>query len=90
MKKITTEQMIENVTNSLVADITALSTQKDAAISVFCKTANDSSSINESLASKLNNLEEFSAFIEQQKVATTQMINDNQVVRSRIIDIIGE
>jgi hypothetical protein len=89
-KKVTTEDAIKMATSHLANDITGLSSRKDSALSTFRRTATELSSINDALKTKLCNLDELSSFIQEQQNAANQMIHDNDAVRSRILEIIGE
>ena len=89
-KKVTTEQAIQMATSHLANDITSLSSKKDSALSTFRRTATELNSINDALKTKLCNLDELSSFIQEQQNAANQMIHDNDAVRSRILEIIGE
>ena len=89
-KVITTEEAIANATTHLAEDITALSARKDNALSTFRRTANELAAINDGLRIKQGNLQELAAFIQEQENATSKMMADNDAVRSRILEIIGE
>lgn len=86
----TTEKVIEMATSTLAGDINGLSAQRECALSAFRQTATDLDNINSGLRQKLGNLEALTAFINEQSELANQMIGDNDKVRTRILDIIGE
>ncbi len=87
---VSTDVAIQKATTSLAGDIKDLSAQRDDALSTFRATAVRLSTINEGLAVKKGNLNELAAFIQEQSMAADKMISDNEAVRSRILEIIGE
>ena len=89
-RKVTTEEAIAVATTHLADDITALSARKDNALSTFRRTANELAAINDGLRIKQGNLQELAAFIQEQENAASKMMADNDAVRSRILEIIGE
>lgn len=89
-KTLTTDQAIALATQSLANDIVGLSEQKEDAISVFRATANQLAAINSTLQIKVGNLNDIAKFIDEQSALANQMIGDNDKVRSKILDIIGE
>ena len=89
-KKETTEHVINTATARLSGDIAGLANRRESALSSFRRTANELQSINEGLKVKQGHLRELAAFIEAQEGATEKMMSDNEAVRSRILEIIGE
>ncbi len=90
MRKQTTESIIKLATTKLSSDINGLSMQKDNALSAFRKTAVELDTINDGLRTKLGNLSELESFIQSQRTSADKMIADNEAIRQRILDIIGE
>lgn len=68
----------------------SLDARKNKAISVFRQTANELAAINEGLSKSLGTLGQLQAFIASQTESANKMIADNEAVRGRILDIIGE
>ena len=85
-----TPQAIKFATSRLAGDITSLSAQKEDALSTFRRTAVQLENINNDLRIKMNDLSDLTMFIEEQKCMAAKMMEDNEKVRNRIIDIIGE
>ena len=86
----TTSQIISAATTKLSGDITSLSARRTHALSVFRKTAEDLGTINADLTEKVNQMDALANFIAEEKSSATQMISDNEAVRTRILEIIGE
>ncbi len=86
----TTEQIVQNATTKISSDISTLSARKNNALNVFRQTANELAAVNEGLSKSLDNLSGLQAFINEQSAATTKMMEDNDSVRARILEIIGE
>lgn len=86
----TTEQIVQNATAKISSDISTLSARKNNALNVFRQTANELAAVNEGLSKSLDNLSGLQAFINEQSAATTKMMKDNDNVRARILEIIGE
>ena len=84
-----TEQILETATSTLTGDINGLFAKRESALSAFRKTAVDLDNVNCGLRAKIDNLKTLTAFIEEQSGAVTQMIDDNDKVRTRILEIIG-
>jgi hypothetical protein len=82
--------MVSAATSSLQYDIGDLMARKEAALSGFRQTAVDLDNVNCGLRDKVSKLDELDVFIASQRSAATQMIQDNDAVRQRILDIIGE
>ena len=86
----TTEQILSKATAKIATDITSLGTRRSNAISAFRQTADELASINQGLNQALGSLETLQNFITEQTGITNQMISDNDNVRAKILDIIGE
>ena len=86
----TTNEMISKATEGLDRDIERLSAQRYMALNAFRQTAYDLAEVNENLHEKVVKLNEIEEFINSQRSAANQMISDNEAVRQRILEIIGE
>ena len=71
-------------------DINHLSTRKECAISVFRSTANQLASINSEMEEKMSELDTLADFIQHQKDIASKVVSDNENVRAKILEIIGE
>lgn len=89
-RKLTMEKSIKMASDKIAGDISMLSAQKEQAVSSFRRTANDLAAINNSLNEKKSALSELGEFINAQVEQTSQMIEDNESVRAKILNIIGE
>jgi hypothetical protein len=89
-RKFTTEKSIKMVSDKISDDISYMMNRKEMAVSSFRRTANDLAVINNTLGEKKAALSELRSFIESQEAQATQMIADNESVRAKILDIIGE
>ena len=90
MTKKTTEQVLSMATTKLAGDITTLSAQRDSAISIFRETAHNLETINTGLRASMANLDTLAAFIQEQRGNAEKMVSDNEKVKAKIFDIIGE
>lgn len=86
----TTEEAINAATDRLASDITTLADKRDVALSAFRQAATDLDNINSGLRDKINKLNDLAAFIDSQRSTASQIVEDNDKVRKRILDIIGE
>ena len=86
----TTEEAINAATNRLASDITTLADKRDVALSAFRQAATDLDNINSGLRDKINKFNDLTVFIDSQRSTASQIIEDNDKVRKRILDIIGE
>lgn len=89
-KNANMQSVIQTATTKITGDISALSEKRENALSTFRATANELGTINDSLRERQNNLLELANFIQTQTDATGKMIADNEAVRSRILEIIGD
>ena len=71
-------------------DINHISTRKEYAISVFRSTVNQLVSINSEMEEKMSELDTLSDFIQHQKDIASKVVSDNENVRAKILEIIGE
>lgn len=86
----TTQEMIDAATDRLYSDITKLEVMKNDALSSFRAVANNLGGINENLKDKVDKLESLISFAKEKKGVAEKIINDNDAVRKKILDIIGE
>lgn len=89
-KRMTTEQILNAATTKLAGDITALSMRRDSAVGVFRKTLNELDSVNLGLKSSIEKFDNLSAFINEQKAIAETKVSDNEKIRAKIVEIIGE
>ena len=76
--------------NRLADDIIILNSRKESAISSFRRTANELGSINEQLSSRNQFYDSLVEIVIDQKRQTEKMMSDNDNVRKKILEIIGE
>lgn len=76
--------------NRLADDIIVLNGRKESAISSFRRTANELGSINEQLNSRNQFYDSLVEIVANQKRQTEKMMSDNEHVRNKILEIIGE
>ena len=86
----TTEEAISATTERLISDIADFACKRDAALSILRQTTIDLDNINSELRDKIYRLNDLTAFIDSQRSTASQIIEDNDKVRKRILDIIGE
>lgn len=89
-KTKSTEQIVSLATNRLAEDITTLATRRDSALSIFRQTANSLGTINNELTEKITQLDAMTTFLASQRDSASQQIADNEAVRSRILEILGD
>lgn len=88
--KLSTEQILNVATAKLSGDITALSARRDSAVGVFRKTLEELDSVNMGLKSSIEKFDNLSAFITEQKAVAEAKMTDNEKIRAKIVEIIGE
>ena len=86
----TTQEIVDDAVIRLSSDIMDLQDMKECALSSFRAVANTLGGINENLKDKVDKLESLITFATDKKGQTEKMISDNDAVRKKIIDIIGE
>ena len=86
----TTQEIVDDAVIRLSSDIVELQDMKECALSSFRSVANTLGGINENLKDKVDKLESLINFATDKKGQTEKMISDNQAIRQKIIDIIGE
>lgn len=85
-----TEEAIDATTDQLISDIAILAGKRDVALNALRQAATDLDNINSGLRDKINKFDVLTAFIDSQRSTASQIIEDNDKVRKRILDIIGE
>ena len=86
----TTDDAINAATDRLASDVRKLSDQRESALSIFRQAATDLDNVNCGLRDRISKFDELSQFIDSQRSTASQIIEDNDKVRKRILDIIGE
>lgn len=86
----TTEELLKESTTKLTNDIAHLSAMKDNALSSFRATATKLESINERLSNNIKVIDELVSLVEAEKKNAKKQVADNEAVRKKILDIIGE
>ena len=76
--------------NRLADDILVNTQRRENALSSFRRTANELADINEQLTTRKAFYETLTATLTDQKSQTDKMIADNEAVRKKILEIIGE
>ena len=76
--------------NRLADDILVNTQRRENALSSFRRTANELADINEQLTTRKTFYETLTAALTDQKSQTDKMIADNEAVRKKILEIIGE
>ena len=89
-KRTTTEQILKAATTKLAGDITALSARRDNAVGVFRQTLRELDSVNPGLKSSIEKFDNLTAFINEQKSIAEAKVSDNEKIRAKIVEIIGE
>ena len=84
-----TQEMIASATKKIESDITSCSAQKDSALSVFRQTATKLEAVNKRLAVSLDDLSALMQFAQERKESVEQAITDNDAVKNKILEIIG-
>lgn len=85
-----TEIITINAMEKLVSDITCLQNDRENALSSFRRTAENLASINIHLGQKIQFFDGIVEQITAQSQMAKQMVADNDAVRNKILDIIGE
>lgn len=89
-KPLTPDESMNLAVSRMENDIYLNRLRREDAISSFRRTANELASINEELESRSTFYTSLLDAIEHQKVTTEQMKVDNEAVRAKILEIIGE
>lgn len=86
----TTEQLVSRAMDNISADIVDLQAKKDTALGAFRATAASLASVNEQLEAKITTMKDLLEIVSTEKETAQKMIADNEIVRKKILDIIGE
>ena len=90
-KKIQTmEEVFSSALTKLDTDLHSIQAEKDATLSIFRQTATNLENINHRLGTTVDNIENLIDYAQRSKNDVTKMMSDNEAVRSKIIEIIGE
>lgn len=90
MRKKSTEQVLTETTSQLAKDIAGLSDRRRIALGIFRDTAENLAAINEDLNKSITNFDNLTQFIMEQKLSAEQMVSDNDKVRNKILEILGD
>jgi hypothetical protein len=86
----TTQELIATATKKVESDIIALDAQKDSALSMFRSTASKLEAVNKGLMNSVEDLNTLIEFATEKKESAEKAISDNEAVRKKILDILGE
>lgn len=86
----TTEQLVSRAMDNISADIVDLQAKKDTALGTFRATASSLASVNEKLDAKIKTMDNLVNLVSSEKETAQKMMADNEAVRKKILDIIGE
>lgn len=89
MFKAISQMIFSAATLKLHRDIRVLSTRRNKALSVFRKTAEKLGIVNADLNEKVAQMDTLTELIAAEKSSATQMIHDNEAVRTKMLEIIG-
>lgn len=81
---------IKTAVDKISGDIGRLSEQREDAVSAFRDTANRLEAINTEMNDKIRDLDALASFIAEKRDFASSVAADNERVRARILDIIGE
>lgn len=90
MRKKSTEQVLTETTSQLAKDIAGLSDRRRTALGIFRDTAENLAAINEDLNKSITNFDNLTKFIMEQKLSAEQVVSDNDKVRNKILEILGD
>lgn len=85
-----TEQVIAKATQRITADMDALATRRDGALSSFRKARAELQAVNVETQQGLDRFQVLKNFIENEMASGEKMIADNVHVCDKITEIIGE
>lgn len=88
-RKRTNAAMNKTMTR-VVKDVHALSQRKENAVSAFRAAANNLAQINDELQDEVMYIKQLATFAAEKEAEAERMIADNNAVRGKIIDLIGE
>lgn len=84
------DEQIKTAAGSIISDIQKLSNRRGSVLGSFRKTAEDLGVINSLLEERIKSLDYLSEVLKDQKATAEKMTLDNEAVKKRILDIIGE
>lgn len=85
-----TFEMVDDAVIRLSSDINNLSAMRDDTLSSFRAIANNLNGINEQLKDKADTLDRLINFATDEKGVAQKLMSDNDSVRKKLLDIIGE
>ena len=88
--KKTAQQAFNTFNTRLDSDITKLTAQKNASLNVFRNTITKIDASNAELAAVIENLTVYKNYIEGQITNAQNLMNENNTVRAKIVEIVGE
>ena len=88
--KKTAQQAFNTFNTRLDSDITKLTAQKNASLNVFRNTIIKIDASNAELAAVIENLTAYKNYIEGQITNAQNLMNENNTVRAKIVEIVGE
>lgn len=88
--KNTVQQAFDAFNTRLDNDITKLTAQKNASLNVFRSTISKIDASNAELATVIENLTAYNRYITEQIKAAQGLVDENNKVRAKIVEIIGE
>lgn len=89
MFKAISQLIFSAATLKLHRDIRVLSTRRNKALSIFRRTAEKLGIVNQDLTEKVAQMDTLTELIAAEKSSATQMIHDNEAVRTKMLEIIG-
>jgi len=88
--KKTAQQAFNTFNTRLDSDITKLTAQKNASLNVFRNTITKIDASNAELSAVIENLIIYKNYIEGQITNAQTLMNENNTVRAKIVEIVGE
>ena len=88
--KKTAQQAFNTFNTRLDSDITKLTAQKNASLNVFRNTITKIDASNAELSAVIENLTAYKNYIEGQIANAQNLMNENNTVRAKIVEIVGE
>ena len=88
--KKTAQQAFNTFNTRLDSDITKLTAQKNASLNVFRNTITKIDASNAELSAVIENLTAYKNYIDGQITNAQNLMNENNTVRAKIVEIVGE
>lgn len=88
--KKTAQQAFSTFNARLDNDITKLTAQKNASLNVFRNTITKIDASNAELSAVIENLTAYKNYIDGQITNAQNLMNENNTVRAKIVEIVGE